>query len=62
MTISLGLEKNHSTLLALNEVTDSIYKNLDDGNIICGIYLDVQKAFDTVSRDILLKKTIPLWY
>jgi hypothetical protein len=51
-----GFRKNHSTALALLEVTDSIYQNLDEGNSCCGIYLDLQKAFDTVNHDILLSK------
>jgi hypothetical protein len=29
---------------------------LDDGKIVCGVYLDLQKAFDTVNHDILLVK------
>jgi len=51
-----GFRKNYSTILALLEVTDSIYKNLDEGNLGVGIYLDLQKAFDTVNHDILLYK------
>jgi hypothetical protein len=51
-----GFRKKHSTVLALLEVVDNIYKNLDDRNIGCGIYLDLQKAFDTVNHEILLNK------
>ena len=29
---------------------------LDNGNFACGVFIDLQKAFDTVSHDILLSK------
>ena len=51
-----GFRKNHGTNLALIEVIDSIYKSLDSGKIVCGVFLDLQKAFDTVQHDILLNK------
>ena len=35
---------------------DDIYQRLDNGNIVIGIYLDLQKAFDTVDHSILLAK------
>ena len=51
-----GFRKNHGTNLALIEVIDSIYKSLDSGKIVRGMFLDLQKAFDTVQHDILLNK------
>ena len=45
--------KNHSTVLALMQVLDNIYEHLDNREHIIGIYLDLQKAFDTVNHDIL---------
>jgi len=43
-----GFRKRHSTALAQIEVVDNIYHNLNEGNRCCGVYLDLQKAFDTV--------------
>ncbi len=51
-----GFRKDHSTNLALLEITDTIYKNLDDGNFIFSLYVDLSKAFDTVNFEILFHK------
>ena len=51
-----GFRKYHSTILALMEVIDSIYEHLDKHEFAIGIYLDLQKAFDTVNHEILLYK------
>ena len=51
-----GFREKHSTILALIEIMDSIRENLDKGNSIIGIYLDLSKAFDTVNHKILLHK------
>ena len=51
-----GFGKHYSTTLALVDVVDKIYKHLDDGKLGVGIYLDLQKAFDTVNHRILLRK------
>ena len=37
-------------------LTELIRKQLDDGNYGCCIFVDLQKAFDTLDYDILLKK------
>ena len=37
------------------EVIDSIYSHLDKHKFTIGIYLDLQKAFDSVNHTILLK-------
>ena len=51
-----GFRKIFSTSLALIEVVDTIIEHLDDSDIIVGIYLDLQKAFDTLNHEILLAK------
>jgi len=51
-----GFRKNYSTSLALIDVVDSIIKYLDDSDTVVGIYLDLQKASDTVNHEILLAK------
>ena len=38
------------------EVVDDIYSHLDKHESVIGIYLDLQKAFDCVNHEILLKK------
>ena len=51
-----GFRKNHATTHALTEVIDYIYRSLDEGNYVFGIYIDLKKAFDTVQHQILLQK------
>lgn len=51
-----GFRKNHSTSLALIEIVDKCYKLIDDKNWVVGIFVDFEKAFDTVNHDILLSK------
>ena len=51
-----GFRPKHSTTLAVLELVDTIYQNLDKKYYVAGIYLDLKKAFDTVDHDILLNK------
>ena len=37
-------------------IIENIRKGLDDGNISCGIFVDLQKARDTADQQILLAK------
>ena len=55
-SLQFGFRQKYSTVHALISLTESIIKNLDVGNIGCGIFVDLQKAFDTVEHDIFLSK------
>jgi len=35
-------------------VVDAIYEELDNGNYVMGVFLDLQKAFDMVQHDVLI--------
>ena len=37
-----GFRKNHATTHALTEVIDYIYRSLDEGNYVFGIYIDLK--------------------
>ena len=51
-----GFRQKYSTTRALIHLTDKIRHEIDKGNYVCGIFVDFQKAFDTVDHHILLKK------
>ena len=54
-SLQFGFRQKYSTVHALISLTENIRKNLE-GNIGCGIFVDLQRAFDTVEHDILLSK------
>ena len=51
-----GFRNNYSTNHALIRVTEMIRNALDNGSFACGVFIYLQKAFDTVNHDILLSK------
>ena len=51
-----GFRAGHSTLHALINATENIYKSLDNNLHTLGIFIDFSKAFDTVNHNILCEK------
>ena len=51
-----GFRQQYSASHVLINITERIRKSLDDENINCGVFIDLQKAFDTVDHQILLAK------
>ena len=54
--LQFGFRAGYSTTHALIHMTEAIRSALDSGSVTCGIFVDFQKAFDTVNHEILLKK------
>ena len=55
-SLQFGFRQKYSTVHALISLTENIRKSLDEGKIGCGIFVNLQKAFDTAEHDILLSK------
>ena len=54
--LHLGFQENHSVEHALISLTETMRNTLDNKQFGCGIFLDLQKAFDAVNHDIVLSK------
>ena len=52
--LQFAFRQNYSTVHALISLTETIRKYLDEGKFACGIFVDLQNAFDTVEHNILL--------
>ena len=51
-----GFRASYSTNHALISITEKIKSFLDTGHFVCGIFIDLEKAFDTVNHKILCDK------
>ena len=54
--LQFGFRQQYSTFHALINITENIRKALDDGNVGCGVLVDLQNTFDTIDHQILLAK------
>ena len=55
-TKQFGFQKNKSTYMPLLLLQENITKSIETGKLVCGIYLDLKKAFDTVDHSFLTGK------
>ena len=54
--LQFDFRQKYSTLHPLISLTEKIRKKIGNVNIGCGIFVDLQKTFDTAENDILLSK------
>ena len=52
-SMQFGFRTNHSTEHALVSMTEKIKSTLDCNSFGCGIFVNLEKAFDTVTHSIL---------
>ena len=51
-----GFRSGHSCQSAISELVGTITKNMEEKKLTVGVFIDLSKAFDTLSHNILLKK------
>lgn len=51
-----GFRKKHSTELALIHLINKVATSIDENKLTAGVFLDLSKAFDTISHEILFYK------
>ena len=54
--LQFGFRQKHSTEHAILSIVEEVRKNLDSGIVTCGVFIDLEKAFDNVNHKILLSK------
>ena len=55
-SLQSGFRAKHSTFHALSSSTESFEQTIAESMFGCDVFIDLQKAFDTVNHLILLKK------
>ena len=50
--LQFGFRKKNSTTHALIDIVEKIRDNLDNKTFSCGVFIDLEKAFDTVNHKI----------
>ena len=60
-TKQLDFWSKHLTKHVLISLLETIKKYLDDGEIVCGVFTDLQKTFNTVNHGFLLENLKHLW-
>ena len=51
-----GFRTSHSCQKAISELIGNILKKQEENKLTIGVFIDLSKAFDTLSHDILLRK------
>ena len=51
-----GFRQENATSHVIMILVEKVTKALDTGKIVVGVYLDIRKAFDSISTSILLDK------
>lgn len=54
--LQFGFRKSYSTNHALISIVENIRDQLDNKTFSCGVFIDLEKAFDTVNHSILIQK------
>ena len=54
----IGFHKKFSTAHAVINLTENIEKAIDDKMFVCGVFVDLQKVFDTVDQKIITSNLI----